>query len=989
MSIKESLAAGLGTGFIDCNLASLEQYHPKLVVNDHKRGIKVLSSILQELRQCEEFFLSVAFITNSGVASIINTLQELDDGKKVKGKIITSQYQNFTEPAALKRLLQFKNIDLRIVTEDNFHAKGYIFRREDRYSFIIGSSNLTQAALSSNKEWNVKLTSLEDGLVMQNILKEFQNTFDLATPVDEAYIADYSKIYEGLRQAQRDFEENQQLLSPAGQVISLKKINPNKMQIEALRALENLRNDEKDKALLVSATGTGKTYLSAFDAAKFGPKRLLFVVHRENIARAALESYRKIFGNTRTMGLYTGNVKDTKSDYLFSTIQTLSKDSSLETFDKDAFDYIIIDEVHRSGAESYQKILRHFRPRFLLGMSATPERTDGYDIFRHFDYNIAYEIRLHQALEENMLSPFHYYGVQEIEIDGIAIEDNASFNRLVNEERVRHIIEKARFYGCDHGRVKGLIFCRRVEEARRLSEEFNRPEYGYNTIYLDGSSSEETREEAIKRLEQDELEGHLDYIFTVDIFNEGVDIPAVNQIIMLRPTQSAIIFVQQLGRGLRKIPRKEYLTVIDFIGNYENNYLVPIALYGDRSYNKDTIRKLINSGNSIIPGSSTINFDYITRQRIFDSINANSMSLRKDLKKDFTLLKYELGRIPTMMDFIEYGRREPYSFIKQPYGSYYGFLTAIGEAVDCIQTALGQSMNCRLTASQEKLLSFYSKEILNGKRVEEGVLLALLLGKGSVEIDEASNLIDENFSYVPSETTWDSAIRNLNGQFISNTARSSYGISANIQRKGNEVFIEEAYRNLLLEEELHFFLDDMIRYSFTRFKSDFSKERFRDGFILNKKYGRKDVCRILNWESNEEATMFGYRIKYKTCPIFVTYKKEEDIAESMKYEDEFRSVHQFSWMTRNRVTLESQEVVQIKDPSIRKLLFVKKSDGEGSDFYYLGDMKPVEYYQTEIQNDQGATLPIVNISFQMNDSVDEALYSYLTAVEKEVPKHKE
>ncbi|NLN84316.1 MAG: hypothetical protein GX138_08230, partial [Firmicutes bacterium] len=195
MSIKESLAAGLGTGFIDCNLASLEQYHPKLVVNDHKRGIKVLSSILQELRQCEEFFLSVAFITNSGVASIINTLQELDDGKKVKGKIITSQYQNFTEPAALKRLLQFKNIDLRIVTEDNFHAKGYIFRRKDRYSFIIGSSNLTQAALSSNKEWNVKLTSLEDGLVMQNILKEFQNTFDAATPVDEAYIVDYSKIY--------------------------------------------------------------------------------------------------------------------------------------------------------------------------------------------------------------------------------------------------------------------------------------------------------------------------------------------------------------------------------------------------------------------------------------------------------------------------------------------------------------------------------------------------------------------------------------------------------------------------------------------------------------------------------------------------------------------------------------------------------------------------------------------------------------------------
>ncbi|GAB1476357.1 hypothetical protein MASR2M70_11910 [Bacillota bacterium] len=328
---------------------------------------------------------------------------------------------------------------------------------------------------------------------------------------------------------------------------------------------------------------------------------------------------------------------------------------------------------------------------------------------------------------------------------------------------------------------------------------------------------------------------------------------------------------------------------------------------------------------------------------------------------------------------------EPYAFIKQPYGSYYGFLTAIGESVDCIKTASGESRNCKLIDSQEKLLSFYSKEILNGKRVEEGVLLALLLGKGSVEIEEASDLVSDNFSYVPSDATWESAIRNLNGQFISEQAKNAYGVSENIYRDGNKAIIDEAYRSLLLKEELFFYIDDMIRYSFARFKADYTKERFRNGFILNNKYGRKDVCRILNWESNEESTMYGYRIKYGTCPIFVTYKKEEDITESTKYEDELLSVHQFSWMTRNRVTLESQEVKQIQNPSTRKLLFVKKSDGEGSDFYYLGDLKPLEYYQTEILNDKGANLPIVNIIFQMSDSVDEALYSYLTAVSKNAP----
>lgn len=972
MSISKNLTEGLQTGFINYNLSSLERYHPKLLVNDHKRGMKVLTNLVQELRQCEEFFFSVAFITNSGVASLINVLDELDKKGVVKGRILTSQYQNFTEPVALKRLLQFKNIELKINTEDNFHGKGYIFKREEDFSFIIGSSNLTQSALSKNKEWNIKLSSLKDGLVMQNILNEFNYSFDQATCVDEKWIAEYSKIYSNAWRIRDEANIKVSAEVTYGQVVPLNKINPNKMQIEALEALELLRSDNKDKALLISATGTGKTFLSAFDAAKTQPKRLLFVVHRENIARAALESYKRIFGESITMGLLTGNSKETERQFLFSTVQTLSKDYTLSLFEKDAFDYIVIDEVHRSGAVSYQKILNYFRPRFLLGMTATPERTDGYDIFKDFNYNIAYEIRLHMALEENMLAPFHYYGISDIEVGGELIDNNAKFNQLTSEERVRHIIQKSKFYGWDHGRVKGLIFCSRVEEAKALSIEFNN--IGYSTISLDGDSSEELREESIRRLEQEETPGHLDYIFTVDIFNEGVDIPSLNQIIMLRPTQSAIIFVQQLGRGLRKKPGKQYLTVIDFIGNYANNYMIPVALYGDRTYNKDTVRRLVSSESSVIPGCSTINFDYITRQRIFKSIDNNNLSLRRDLKKDFELLKYELGRVPVMMDFIEHGRREPYIFIEK-YKTYYNFLISLG----------GEPEH-PLTNEQNELLRFYSKEVLNGKRVEEGVLLGLLIAKGKdkgeVDIKEVSSIIEMNFGYKPNESTWISVINVLNGDFTVKSKKEGGAGVKFISKRGDAVQIDKLYRDKLMNEHLHFYIDDMIRYSFARYKLDYSKERFRDGFVLYNKYGRKDVCKILNWQRNEEGTIFGYRIKHNTCPLFVTYNKSEVISDSTKYKDEFINRHQFRWMTRNNVKLDSREVLQIKDQEntgLRIPLFIKKSDGEGQDFYYMGDVKPIDYTQTTIMNGKEEQLPVVNILYQMQDSVDEALYTYLVA----------
>ncbi len=302
--------------------------------------------------------------------------------------------------------------------------------------------------------------------------------------------------------------------------------------------------------------------------------------------------------------------------------------------------------------------MNYFRPHFWLGMTASPDRPDGFDIYDLFDHNIAYEIRLQKALEEDILCPFHYFGIIDIQIDGKLIDDVnlRDFNKLTCDARVNYIIEKARYFGYSGKSLKGLIFCSTKKEAKALSEQFNTR--GYKTLALTGEDSQEAREKAINRLILDDGIDKLDYLITVDIFNEGVDVPEINQVIMLRPTESPIVFVQQLGRGLRKCEGKEYVVILDFIGNYKNNFMIPMALSGDRSYNRDTIRRYVLEGSRTLPGSSTIHFDEISRKQIFESINKLSTT-KKLLVEKYLNLKNKLGKVPTVLDFYLHGDIDP------------------------------------------------------------------------------------------------------------------------------------------------------------------------------------------------------------------------------------------------------------------------------------------------------------------------------------------
>ena len=971
MDIYQALSNSIQTGFVDQLIQSNKAYRPELLTNNSEQGKKVLSTIIRELEQCDEFWFSVAFVTTGGIAALMNTLIELEK-KKIKGKILASQYLNFTHPEALRRIKQFKNIELRIATEGNFHSKGYLFRKGNVFDLIIGSSNLTQTALSTNKEWNLKISATDQSELIGVAVEEFRQEFEVAQKVEEGYLIEYDLLWRTRTKFEREIKERRKTFEDL-------KVTPNLMQKEALANLEHLRAIGKIKALLISATGTGKTYLSAFDVQKVKPKKFLFIVHRLTIAEEAMKTYTNLLGADIKMGIYSGKRKEMDADYLFCTIQTISKQEHLDNFESSHFEYIVIDESHRAAADSYQRIMNHFSPKFLLGMTATPERTDGDDIFKMFDNNIAYEIRLHRALSEEMLSPFHYYGVTDLTINDQQVDELTDFNHLTAKERVERIIETAKIYGCDNGNVRGLIFCSNNEISIKLSNEFN--ERGFQTIALTGDSSEAERQRAIRLLESENYSEKLDYIFTVDIFNEGIDIPSVNQIIMLRPTQSAIIFVQQLGRGLRKIDAKDYLTVIDFIGNYNNNYLVPIALYGDRSYNKDALRKLISSGSSLIPGCSTINFDRISKDKIFESIDSANMQMKKDLVQDYNLLKRKMGRIPMMIDFINHGSRDPQLYVNYS-KSYFNFVAG------------QEDFNGRINEKQKKLLELFSNEINNSKRIEETILLKNLILNESVDLNEFKTQIKNKYAYILSDSTLNSCVRNLNFEFVTEnkdkklkSAREIYGINI-VRKEDGKLIIEKDFLSLLKQGVFKDFLLDNIAFALKTYDAKHKPPKFIDGFELYQKYTRKDVFRILNWAQNPLAqNVGGYIIASdkSNCPIFVNYKKNENISSTTKYEDKFVSPSKFEWMSKNKRRLTSPDVIAIRKAisnNTRLPLFIKKSNDEGLEFYFMGDVTPIDesFEETMMKDDNGNDVSVVKIDFKMNTTVEDGIYDYLTSV---------
>lgn len=989
MNATEELRWGLETAYIDGTVASNMVFKPQFVSNNYKEGKKVLSSIEEELLACEQFQISVAFITMGGIEPLLQTLKELEK-KHIPGQILTTNYLNFSEPKALEKLHALQNITLKMYdvesAEEGFHTKGYIFKKEEIYRIIIGSSNMTKSALTTNKEWNTKIISTEQGEVAGEIIKEFDDLWH------SSYALEFDTFYENYKE-KYNIIKRQREIAKQEQVTSLEKykLQPNSMQVGFISNLRKILEAGEKRALLISATGTGKTYASAFAMRELGFKRVLFLVHRGQLARQTKKSYEKVFANTVSMGLVGAGYHDYDKDYIFATVQTLNKDEHLMEYKPDAFDCIVLDEAHHTSADTYQKVMNYFTPKLWLGMTATPDKRDdniaGRNIYEIFHYQIAYEIRLQQAMEENLLCPFHYFGISDIamlgdkQVNTKKITDR-DFNMLTGEERVKHIVEQAHYFGYSGEKVKGLVFCSRIEEAVALSEKFNQtinPETGkvFRTMALSGKTSEEERQRAFERLamneeEADERNIPLDYIFSVEILNEGVDIVEVNQVIMLRPTESPIVFIQQLGRGLRKAAGKEFVVVLDFIGNYSNNFMIPIALSGDRSYNADTIRKYVISGNNTIPGASTVHFDEIAKDKIFASID-KIKGMKTIIRDSYVSLKNRLGRVPYLLDFYENGEVDPLVIIKE-YKTYQAFLKSMEK----------ENYQGKFTDDEITTLEYLSKTVLSGARPYELEILRKLLQEGTVNFEKFDNDFAVTYGYHVNLDSFDNAVEVLQGKFVSKEEEYQKYSHMDILCREEDRRLKRliGFAKRLENAEFLRQVDDIVEVGLKRYADKYEAGvTEKSPFVIYEKYSRRDVSLLMNCGKDLSSTMYGMKRIGDDTFIFVTYHKEESTDEKNyidgkpDYADAFEDNMIFLWDSQMGRGTESSYVADVVRAK-RKHLFVKKSDAE-TGFYYMGQFDVMDVKAAKKKDNTGKMRDIAKLRMKMHHAVREDLLRYL------------
>lgn len=930
------------TSLLNENIESNLNYQHKLLSNKNE---KIITSLRRELEECDEFIISVAFITESGVTMILEQLRSLNE-RGVKGKILTGDYLTFTQPKALKKLMEFENIDARLVSEEKFHAKGYFFRKKDIWTMIIGSSNLTQTALTTNFEWNLKINSLKDGKIAKNILDNFYNIFNGVSKLTEERLNKYKENYLMYRSINKKIKAQEKSLVE-------KEIKPNIMQIQALKNLESLRSYAK-RGLLISATGTGKTYLSGFDVKNAKAERVLFIAHRKTILSKAKETFETIIKDKK-MGIYGENTGE--EDYIFAMIQTMNKKEHLEKFPKDYFDYIIIDEVHHGGAKSYQSLINYFTPKFMLGMTATPERGDNFDIYELFHHNIAYEIRLHDALKEELLCPFHYFGISDIEVDGELITEKTDVKKLTASERVNHIIEKSRFYGYSGDKLHGLIFVSRVEEAIELTEKMKSE--GIRCEVLTGEDSDNKREKTISDLE----EGRIEYIITVDIFNEGVDIPCINQVILLRPTESSIVYIQQLGRGLRKHEGKEYVVILDFIGNYEKNFLIPVAVSQDNSYDKEYMKRFIINGTDMIPGKSSIIFEEIVKERIFENINKSNFSTKKNIERDFNLLEKQLGRIPMLYDFFYHNMIDPSVILKYK-KTYDEILRIMRPKID-----FG-----KISSTENNYLRYISSFLTPAKRVHEMVILSLIFKNKKIYVEDIEKELKDRFNLIEQRENIENGLKHLAKEiFISlSTAKEFYPL---IEKYGDYyIWCEEFEKSYRENNYFKGLVDDLIKYNLAYVEKNYKQET-KESILKYKGYSKQEAFWYLNLDFNNGYQVSGYTVfeKERKVILFITL---DDAGISTDYDNEFYDSRRVNWFSKAQRYLEKNGKKTIEGKIAENYytleVFIKKKLGEN--FYYLGQVERV-INPKEIINSYGKS--VVEYELVLKNEIEENLFKYL------------
>lgn len=855
-----------------------------------------LATIQTNLRMCKEFCFSVSFIKKAGLVLLMNDIRSAIE-RGAKGKLITSTYQNFTDVESLnsflKLALTFDNFechlddecfyDERNYTTNGFHTKGYLFDFGDRCEVIVGSSNITRYALLKNIEWDLVVDCQKQDEAYQNACREFNDLWSKTYELTQEHINLYAqKLNFAIERWDMDYDLAEQ------------RIKPNYMQRKALKELNRNRAIGISRALVVSATGSGKTYLAAFDAMNFAPNRLLYVVHEGSILRKSLETFQEVFGGLKTCGMYTGEAKELEADFIFTT--NVSMCNSLELFDKKEFDYIIIDECHHAVASTYRKIIEYFEPEFLLGLTATENRMDNQDVVELFGNNIPYELRLRDAIINDLIVPFHYYGIRDELID-YGLTDSAE-RRLIaqmsNEENCDFIYQQIEKHRPQGQKLKALAFCRNIQHARMMKE--NMEEY-YHTAFLSGKNKTGERIRAYNDLQSDNKE--LEILFAVDILNEGVDIPGVNMVLFLRPTESSTIFIQQLGRGLRKFQNKSHVTILDFIGNsYKRSVHIALAL-GSLSKGYILEKKLLKSmvredfkPLGLEEYGVKISIDDLSKEEILHHIDKENFNQIRYLKKDYQNFKDYL-KTPTFPKHMDYVNSDYapnlLKFMKiridgKKTESYYGFLKGIGEDVPLF--------------TEEQIVAIaYLSSMLPLVRRHEFLIAQCLLNDITSESQIRQILSNEIGGYTDEQ--FDHALRFMveGGAVIADGEQIIFACDA--------------------DPEFKEFVSDLLNYGLSQYGVRYKDDE--EDFLLYQDY-RQDQA-LLKILENPKHNQYGTYYKNGNMYIFAGLKKDDSVQDHLNYKDKFLDNETFQWESIANI---SDKDVEKQRTSKQAFIFVRK-----------------------------------------------------------------
>ena len=735
----------------------LEIARTDVMTGDRDKRMYLYYQLIRSMEKATSIDIIVSFLMESGVRMLLKELNSaLNRGARVR--ILTGNYLGITQPSALyliKHELKDR-VDLRFYNERerSFHPKSYMFHYAEHSEIYIGSSNISRSALTSGIEWNYRFSSLTDPYNYEKFFDTFEDLFENhSIQIDDEKLREYSKNWHRPA-ASKDLDRyDESENDPENKTVSL--FQPRGAQIEALCALENSRAEGTKKALVLAATGVGKTALAAFDSKNY--ESVLFVAHREEILKQAAATFQSI-RESDDYGFFNGDMKCVDKPVIFASVSTLGNSRYLndQYFKPDHFRYLIIDEIHHGVTDQYKRIVDYFRPEFMLGLTATPERMDGRSIYEICDYNVPYEISLREAINKGVLVPFHYYGIYDdtTDYEGLHLvrghfDENELNKKYIDNKRRYDLIYK---YYCKYGSRRALGFCCSRAHAEDMARAFSQLGIPSVAVYSNASGEySRDRNDAIKMLEN----GEVRVIFSVDMFNEGVDIPSVDMVMFLRPTESPVVFLQQLGRGLRRGKGKKYLNVLDFIGNYEKAGNV-------RTYILEGRRKIGSTftpeDNEELPDDCIVDFD-MRLIDLFEEMDRKQIKLKDRIRNEYLRVKEQLGRRPSRMDLFTYMEEDVYRLTiehskENIFKRYLSFLNDMGDLSETeleIFNGIGREfINLLENTNMSKV---YKMPVLmafvNQDRVLTEVTEKQLLDAWKKFFDEGMNWkdFDENITY--------------------------------------------------------------------------------------------------------------------------------------------------------------------------------------------------------------------------------------------------